>query len=319
MRIKLALVSPCYNEEEVLEDSVVQLTKLFDELIAKDKITPDSFVLFVNDGSKDQTWSLIEQLHRTNPFVKGMNLGNNVGHQNAIMAGMMQAKAWSDAVITIDADLQDDLNAIEQMIDAYSQGYDVVYGVKVSRTADPLLKRLSAVSFYKLQERMAVKSVYNHADFRFMSARALEQLSLYKEKNLYLRGIIPLLGFPSTTVDDVISERSAGTSKYTLSKMLGLAIDGITSFSTKPLSIILSAGIIFLFICLLIGLYVLYSLVTGSAEHGWASLILSIWFVGGVVILSIGVVGLYVGRIYTEVKQRPLYSVEKVLYNETTT
>lgn len=313
--IKLAIVSPCYNEEEVLEQSAARLASLFDDLIAKEKISADSFVLFVNDGSKDSTWSIIKQLHQTNPYVKGMNLARNVGHQNAIMAGMMTAKDWSDAVITIDADLQDDLNAIEGMIDAYTAGYDVVCGVKVSRRADPLLKRLSATAFYKLQRKMDVEAIYNHADFRFLSRRVLEQLSQYKERNLYLRGIIPLIGFPSTTVDDVISERTAGTSKYTLRKMLGLALDGITSFSVKPIYGILYLGVAFVFISILIGCYVLYSLISGTAEHGWASLMLSVWFVGGVVLLSIGAVGLYIGKIYKEVKRRPLYNVEEVLYD----
>ena len=249
--IKLAIVSPCYNEEEVLEESTTRLTALFDDLVAKKKISADSFVLFVNDGSKDRTWSIIKQLHRTNPYIKGMNLARNVGHQYAIMAGMMTAKDWSDAVITIDADLQDDLNAIEEMIDAYTQGYDVVYGVKVSRQADPMLKRLSATAFYKLQHRMGVETIYNHADFRFLSRRVLEQLSHYQERNVYLRGIIPLLGFPSTTVDDVIRERTAGTSKYTVRKMFSLALDGITSFSVKPIYGIVYLGIIFVFISIL--------------------------------------------------------------------
>lgn len=314
--IKLAIVSPCYNEEEVLEQSAARLATLFEDLIAKEKISVDSFVLFVNDGSKDSTWNIIKQLHQTNPYVKGMNLARNVGHQNAIMAGMMTAKDWSDAVITIDADLQDDLNAIEGMIDAYTAGYDVVYGVKVSRQADPFLKRLSATAFYKLQRKMDVEAIYNHADFRFLSRRVLEQLSQYKERNLYLRGIIPLIGFPSTTVDDVISERTAGTSKYTLKKMLGLALDGITSFSVKPIYGIVYLGVIFVFISVLIGIYVLYSLISGTAEHGWASLMLSIWFVGGVVLLSIGAIGLYIGKIYKEVKHRPLYNVEEVLCDE---
>ena len=299
--IKLAIVSPCYNEEEVLEDSAARLTALFDELVAKEKISADSFVLFVNDGSKDRTWSIIKKLHGTNPYIKGMNLARNVGHQYAIMAGMMTAKDWSDAVITIDADLQDDLNAIEEMVDAYMQGYDVVYGVKVSRQADPVLKRLSATAFYKLQHRMGVETIYNHADFRFLSRRVLEKLSHYQERNVYLRGIIPLLGFPSTTVDDVIRERTAGTSKYTVRKMFSLALDGITSFSVKPIYGIVYLGGIFVFISILIGIYVLYALISGTAEHGWASLMLSIWFVGGVVLLSIGAVGLYIGKIYKEV------------------
>ena len=314
--IKLAIVSPCYNEEEVLEQSAGSLTALFDGLVAKGKISADSFVLFVNDGSKDRTWSIIKRLNKTNSYIKGLNLARNVGHQNAIMAGMMAAKNWSDAVITIDADLQDDLNAIEEMIDAYTAGYDVVYGVKVSRQADPLLKRLSATAFYKLQRRMGVEAVYNHADFRFLSKRVLEQLACYQERNIYLRGIIPLIGFPSTTVDDVIKERTAGVSKYTLGKMLGLALDGITSFSVKPIFGIMYLGGIFVFISILIGFYVLYSLISGTAEHGWASLMLSVWFVGGVVLLSVGAVGLYIGKIYKEVKHRPLYNVEEVLYDD---
>ena len=233
--IKLAIVSPCYNEEAVLLQSTTRLTTLIEELIDKKKIAHSSFILYVNDGSKDNTWAVISQLHQTNKYVKGISLGQNSGHQNAIMAGMMTAKDFSDAIVTLDCDLQDDLTAIEEMIDAYAEGYDVVYGVKKSRQADPLLKRLTAVAFYKLQKQMGVKTIYNHADFRFISRRALEQLSLYQERNLYLRGIIPLLGFPSTTVDDVISERTAGVSKYTLKKMLGLALDGITSFSVKPI------------------------------------------------------------------------------------
>lgn len=315
-KCKIGYCTPCYNEEEVLEDSAARLTALFDELVAKEKISADSFVLFVNDGSKDRTWSIIKKLHGTNPYIKGMNLARNVGHQYAIMAGMMTAKDWSDAVITIDADLQDDLNAIEEMVDAYMQGYDVVYGVKVSRQADPVLKRLSATAFYKLQHRMGVETIYNHADFRFLSRRVLEKLSHYQERNVYLRGIIPLLGFPSTTVDDVIRERTAGTSKYTVRKMFSLALDGITSFSVKPIYGIVYLGGIFVFISILIGIYVLYALVSGTAEHGWASLMLSIWFVGGVVLLSIGAVGLYIGKIYKEVKRRPLYNVEEVLYDD---
>ena len=198
--IKLAIVSPCYNEEEVLEDSAARLTALFDELVAKEKISADSFVLFVNDGSKDRTWSIIKKLHGTNPYIKGMNLARNVGHQYAIMAGMMTAKDWSDAVITIDADLQDDLNAIEEMIDAYTQGYDVVYGVKVSRQADPVLKRLSATAFYKLQHRMGVETIYNHADFRLMSKRSLKALVSFPERNLFLRGMVCMLGYPTASV-----------------------------------------------------------------------------------------------------------------------
>ena len=311
--LKLAIVSPCYNEEEVLDTSVKRLNDLFADLKGKEKISQDSFVLFVNDGSKDKTWEIISRLHEQDDHIKGLDLSHNVGHQNAIMAGMMQAKDLSDAVITIDADLQDDLQCIEQMVDAYNEGYDIVYGVKVSRKGDPAIKRMTAVAFYKLQEKMGVESVFNHADFRFLSRRVLEALSTYSERNLYLRGLIPLIGYNATTVDDTISERSAGKSKYTLSKMLNLALDGITSFSVKPIYFIMYAGVVFLFISLLIGCYVLYSLITGSAVHGWASLMLSIWLVGGIMMLSIGAVGIYIGKIYTEVKHRPLYHIKEFL------
>lgn len=311
--IKLAIVSPCYNEEEVLETSVKRLTELYNQLIDGKKISSDSFFLFVNDGSRDHTWDIINRLHRENPFVHGLNLARNVGHQSAIMAGMMTAKEQADAVITIDADLQDDLAAIPQMIDDYDKGYDIVYGVKVSRQADPLLKRFSAVTFYKLQSKMGVESIYNHADFRFMSRRALEILSQYKEKNLYLRGLIPTIGLSSTTVDDIISERTAGASKYTLNKMLNLALDGITSFSVKPIYGIIYLGVFFIFVCFAIAIYVIHALVAGTAVPGWASLILSIWLVGGLVLISIGVVGVYIGRIYKEVKGRPLYNIKETL------
>lgn len=312
--IRLAIVSPCYNEEEVLESSVERLTQLYQQLIKDNKISEDSFFLFVNDGSKDKTWDIICRLHKTNKFVHGVNLARNVGHQSAIMAGMMTAKERADAVITIDADLQDDLNAIPKMIDDYSQGgYEIVYGVKVSRTADPLLKRISAQAFYKMQSKMGVESIYNHADFRFMSRRALEMLSQYKEKNLYLRGIIPTIGLDTTTVDDVISERTAGASKYTLSKMLNLALDGITSFSVKPIYGIIYLGLLFILICFAIGIYVVHALVAGTAVPGWASVILSIWLIGGLILISIGIVGVYIGKIYKEVKNRPLYNIKEIL------
>ena len=311
--IRLATVSPCYNEEEVLEHSVERLTALFDQMVAEGKISADSFMLFVNDGSRDRTWTLIEQLHRENKYVKGMDLARNVGHQRAILAGMMKAKEMADAVVTIDADLQDDLAAIPKMVDHFKAGYDVVYGVKVSREADPVMKRMSAQAFYKLQRKMGVESVFNHADFRLMSRRALEMLSEYKERNIYLRGMIPMIGLPSTTVDDVISEREAGASKYTLKKMLNLAMEGITSFSVKPMYYILGLGILFLLTSVGIGIYVLRALILGTAVNGWSSLILSIWFTGGVVLISIGMLGIYIGRIYEEVKRRPLYHVKEFL------
>ena len=311
--IKLATVSPCYNEEEVLERSVERLTQLFNHMIAEGKISNDSMMVFVNDGSKDRTWEIIEQQHAENRFVKGINLSRNVGHQNAIMAGMMTARKWADAVVTIDADLQDDLGALEKMVDECNTGYDIVYGVKVSRKADPLMKRLSAEAFYKMQKSMGVESVFNHADFRLMSRRALDMLAGYHERNLYLRGLVPMVGLKSTTVDDVISEREAGQSKYTLKKMLNLAMDGITSFSVKPIYIILYMGILFMVVTLMIALYVVRALILGTAVSGWASLILSIWFVGGFILIALGIVGLYIGKIYTEVKGRPLYNIQEVL------
>ena len=266
--IKLATVSPCYNEEEVLRQSVERLTALFEKMIADQLISTDSMMVFVNDGSRDRTWQIITELHAENRFVRGINLARNVGHQNAIMAGMMTAKEWADAVITIDADLQDDITCIPQMVKDCSDGFDIVYGVKVSRKADPLMKRLTAQAFYELQASMGVESVFNHADFRLMSRRALQMLSGYDERNLYLRGLIPMIGLPSTTVDDVISERQAGTSKYTLNKMLNLALDGITSFSVKPLYNIIYLGIVFLVISFGIAIYVLHALITGTAVPG---------------------------------------------------
>lgn len=311
--IKLATVSPCYNEEEVLHHSVERLTALFERMIAEGLISGDSMMVFVNDGSRDRTWQLICELHQENKFVKGINLARNVGHQNAIMAGMMTAKDWADAVITLDADLQDDIECIPQMVKHFEEGNDIVYGVKVSRGADPMMKRISAQAFYKLQSSMGVESIYNHADFRLMSKRSLEMLATYKEHNLYLRGLIPQIGLQTTTVDDVISEREAGVSKYTLSKMLNLALDGITSFSVKPLYNIIYLGILFLIISFCIGIYVLHALIIGTAVPGWSSLILSIWFVGGFILICIGVTGVYIGKIYSEVKHRPLYHIQEIV------
>ena len=311
--VRLATVSPCYNEEDVLRHSVERLTALFERMIGEGLITPDSMMVFVNDGSRDRTWQLISELHQENKYVRGINLARNVGHQNAIMAGMMTAREWADAVVTIDADLQDDIECIPQMVGNFMQGNDVVYGVKVSRQADPLMKRLSAQAFYKLQSTMGVESVYNHADFRLMSRRALDMLSTYQEHNLYLRGLIPQIGLQSTTVDDAISERYAGRSKYTLKKMLGLALNGITAFSVKPLYAIFYLGWFFLLIALGIGIYVIHALVVGTAVPGWASLILSIWLVGGFVLIAIGMAGVYIGKIYTEVKRRPLYHIADIL------
>lgn len=311
--IRLATVSPCYNEEEVLRHSVERLTALFERMISDGLITSDSMMVFVNDGSRDRTWQIIRELHAENKFVKGINMSRNVGHQNAIMAGMMTAREWADAVVTIDADLQDDIECIPQMVRHFEAGKDIVYGVKVSRKADPFMKKFTAQAFYKLQSSMGVESVYNHADFRLMSRRALDMLATYPEHNLYLRGLIPQIGLQHTTVDDVISERFAGQSKYTLGKMLRLAINGITAFSVKPLFLIFNLGVLFLIIAFCIGIYVVRALIIGTAVPGWSSLILSIWLVGGFVLISLGIVGTYLGQIYTEVKHRPLYHVAEIL------
>ena len=311
--IRLATVSPCYNEEEVLRHSVERLTALFERMMSEGLISKDSMMVFVNDGSRDRTWEIIKDLHKENQYVRGINLAHNAGHQNAILAGMMTAREWADAVVTLDADLQDDIECIPQMVRHFEEGNDIVYGVKVSREADPFMKKFTAQAFYRLQNQMGVESVYNHADFRLMSRRALDMLSEYKEHNLYLRGLIPQIGLPHTTVNDVISERYAGFSKYTFGKMMGLALNGITAFSVKPLYAIFDIGLLFLIIAFIIGLYVAYSLIVGTAVQGWASLILSIWLVGGFVLTSLGVIGTYIGKIYTEVKQRPLYHIQEIL------
>ena len=297
-----------------MEQSADHLTALFEELIQQEKISDDSVIVFVNDGSRDRTWEIITRLHSRNPRIRGINLAHNVGHQNAIMAGMMTAKDWADAVITLDADLQDDYRTcIPQMVDDFLSGNDIVYGVKVSRKADPLLKRMSAQAFYRLQEKMGVNSIFNHADFRLMSRQALEMLAGYKERNLYLRGLIPLIGLRSATVDDHISEREAGRSKYTLRKMLNLALDGITSFSVKPIYYVIYLGFLFLLISLGIGVYVIHAFISHTEVAGWASLILSIWLVGAMLMISIGTVGLYIAKIYGEVKHRPLYNISQIL------
>jgi len=314
--IRLAIVSPCYNEHEVLHQSAERLSALLKDLIARKKIAANSYILYVNDGSKDDTWGIIAGLHQNNPLVNGLNLAHNVGHQNALMAGMMTVKDRCDGVVTIDCDLQDDLAAIEKMVDLYEAGNDVVYGVKVSREADSFMKKFTAQTFYKLQASMGVKAVYNHSDFRFLSRRVVEALAQYPERNLYLRGIIPTIGFQTATVDDVISNRIAGESKYTLAKMLRLASDGITSFSAQPMTIVLILGVVMLAVALGMGVYVLVSLLMGHYVAGWSSLMLSMWFIGAVITIGVGICGAYIGKIYTEIKHRPLYIIADQLIHE---
>ena len=311
--LRVATVSRCINEEEVLSNSVEWLTALFERMISEGLISKDSMMVFVNDGSRDRTWEMIRELHAQNKFVRGINLSRNVGHQNAIMAGMMTAREWADAVVTLDADLQDDIECIPQMVKDFEAGNDIVYGVKVSREADSYMKKMTAQSFYKFQESMGIESIYNHADFRLMSRRALDMLSTYKAHNLYLRGLIPLIGLKHSKVDDVIGERYAGKSKYTLSKMVRLALNGITAFSVKPLYAIYNIGLLFLLVAFLIACYVVYSLLFGYVEPGWASLMFSIWIVGGFILISMGIVGTYIAQVYTEVKRRPLYHIQEIL------
>ena len=312
----LALVVPCYNEEAVMKISSEALRGVLQDLIEKQKIAADSFVLFVDDGSKDKTWELIEEEHRLHSNVKGLKLAGNVGHQFALTAGLITAKDHSDVTVSIDADLQDDVNVIEEMIDKFHAGNDIVYGVRNDRSSDSFFKRFTAQGFYKMMAVMGVKTVYNHADFRLMSKRALEQFAKYRESNLFLRGMMPLIGYQTDCVYYERKERVAGESKYPLKKMLALAFNGISSFSVKPISLITALGVIIICMCFLAAVYALWSYFTGHVTAGWTSLILSIWFLGGVQLVSIGLIGQYIGKIYIEVKQRPRYNIETFLNEE---
>lgn len=314
---RLAIVVPCYNEEEVLKIASQALRGVLADLTAKNKIDSSSFILFVNDGSKDRTWELIEEEHRLYPAqVCGVKLAGNVGHQFALTAGLLTAMERSDVTVSIDADLQDDVNVIEEMIDKFHAGNDIVYGVRRERKTDTFFKRTTAQAFYKLMALMGVKTVYNHADFRLMSRRAVEQFSQYKETNLFLRGMMPLIGYQTDSVYYDRKERVAGESKYPLKKMLALAFNGISSFSVKPISMILGLGIVIIICSLFAAVYALISYFTGHVVPGWTSLILSIWFLGGLQLMAVGMVGQYIGKIYMEVKQRPRYNIETILESE---
>ena len=305
------LVIPCYNEEEVLPETAKRLLEIHQKLVNTNKITPQSKICMVNDGSKDKTWSIISKLHNEN-----INLSRNRGHQNALLAGLMTAKEYADAVISLDADLQDDINVIEKFVDCFNNGYDIVYGVRSSRKTDTFFKRFTAEGFYKVMKVLGVDVVFNHADYRLMSKRALEGLSEFKEVNLFLRGIVPQIGYPSTIVEYERHERFAGESKYPLKKMLSFAFDGITSFSVKPMKIIINIGIAVFFVSIIMLLYALISKILGFAVSGWTSLIGSIWMIGGIQLLSLGIVGEYVGKIYSESKQRPRYIIQELLNEE---
>ena len=306
-------VVPCYNEEEVLPETVRRLNEKIQELIKKDLASEESRVLFVDDGSKDRTWELIEKYSIESKYIGGVKLSRNRGHQNALLAGLMTAKGKCDCVISLDADLQDDIGVLDQFVKKYQEGCEVVYGVRSSRETDTAFKRGTAQGYYKFMAMLGVDIVYNHADYRLMGSRALDALAGYREVNLFLRGIVPLIGFRSDYVYYERSERFAGESKYPLKKMLKFAVDGITSFSVKPLKIISNLGII---ICLLSVIFFIYSLIsffTGSSVAGWASIMCSIWFLGGLQMLCIGIVGTYVGKIYSESKHRTRFIIDKTI------
>lgn len=310
---KLIMVIPCYNEQEVLPETAKRMAEKYDSLMERQLIARDSRILFVDDGSKDKTWPMIEELVEANAIFSGLKLSRNRGHQNAVLAGLMTAKEEADCVISMDADLQDDINAIDDMLAAHEQGADVVYGVRSSRMTDTAFKRNTALAFYRLMKKLGVEVVYNHADFRLMSRRVLEHLADYKEVNLFLRGMVPLVGFPSATVEYKRAERFAGESKYPLKKMISFALDGITSLSIKPLRLIFSLGFVIFLISLLMLIYILISWIAGRAVPGWTSILASIWMLGGIQLLSLGVVGEYIAKIYNEAKARPRFIIEKYI------
>ncbi|MBE5854047.1 MAG: glycosyltransferase family 2 protein [Lachnospiraceae bacterium] len=310
---RLAIVVPCYNEKEVIKISSEALRQVLADLVAKGKIAEDSYVLFVDDGSKDNTWELIRAEYEKYPQIKGLKLAGNVGHQFALTAGLLTAKDYSDVTVSIDADLQDDTAVIEEMIDKFHEGCEIVYGVRNDRSSDSFFKRTTAQGFYKVMAAMGVKTVYNHADFRLMSKKALVEFAKYKESNLFLRGLVPLIGFQTGQVFYERKERVAGESKYPLKKMLALAFNGISSFSVKPIDFIATIGGVITFLSIIAAIYAFISYFTGNVTEGWTSLILSIWFLGGVQLLSVGLIGKYIGKIYLEVKQRPRYHIETFL------
>lgn len=309
----LYVVIPCYNEEEVLRETAKQLQSKMGELTKRGKITTSSRVMFVNDGSKDKTWSIIQELHQKNKLFSGVNLSRNRGHQNALLAGLMTAKEKADVVISMDADLQDDINVMDKMLDQYQDGAEIVYGVRSSREKDSWFKRTTAEGFYKFMKLMGVDVVFNHADYRLASARVLDELEKYQEVNLFLRGIFPLIGFKSDVVYYERGERLAGESKYPLTKMLSFAWDGISSFSVKPLRIIAVLGFI---ITAISGVVLLYSLIVnllGNTVQGWTFIVCSIWLMGGMQTLFLGIIGEYIGKIYSETKARPRYCIAEIL------
>lgn len=310
--MKLVIVVPCYNEEAVLSETTSRLSSVIAHLQSEGAIT-EGQILYVNDGSQDATWSLIERLSKANALVSGISLAHNVGHQHALWAGLEWAAEHGDATVSIDADLQDDVEAIAEMVRLYNKGIDVVFGVRKERSTDTWFKRTTAQMFYHLMQSMGSNVVYNHADFRLMSHRSLQALMAFPERNLFLRGMVASLGFNTATVYYDRAERFAGESKYPLRKMIGFALDGITSFSVRPLQYITLLGLICMFISFAAIVYGIVMYFQGKAIAGWTSEMVSIWFIGGAILLACGIIGEYVGKIYTEVKRRPRYFISKTV------
>lgn len=308
---KLFVVLPCYNEEEVLGETSKRLLELYGKMISEGTVSPESKIVFVDDGSRDRTWEIISGLCEQNNIYRGVKLAHNAGHQNALLGGLMTVKDECDCAVSIDADLQDDINVIPEMVKKFDNGYDVVYGVRSERKTDSFFKRTTAQGFYKFMAMMGVDVVYNHADYRLMSRRALNDLESFKEVNLFLRGLVPLIGYKSDSVYYERAERFAGESKYPLKKMLSFAFDGITSFSVKPIKVLWSMGLIVCVAAVIAAIYTLVSKFFGYTSDGWASLMCSIWFLGGVQLVSIGIIGEYIGKIYKESKARPRYIIEE--------
>ncbi|MCW3763741.1 glycosyltransferase family 2 protein [Weissella confusa] len=312
----LTIVVPCYNEQEVLPETVKELGGVLEKLVQNEKISPKSKILFVNDGSKDKTWELISKYTKEYEYVTGIKFSRNYGHQNALLAGMAVAVKYSDMIITIDADLQDDIYAIPKMVEKYNKGYDVVYGVRNSRETDTFFKRRTALAFYGLMGKLGVNLIPDSADYRLLSKRATESLLAFKERNLFLRGMVPLVGYDSTKVYYARKERFAGKSKYPLSKMLHFALDGITSFSIAPIHLILYLGMLTVIFSVIMMIYTLVEKINGHIVSGWASLMISIWFLGGVQLISISIIGEYIGKIFSEVKHRPRFNIEEETYTQ---
>ena len=313
---RLFCVIPCYNEQEVLPTTSSLLRDKLHNLIEQNKISSDSRIVFVNDGSRDATWEIIQALHDEDEIFQGINLSKNMGHQNALLAGLMTAKDLCDAAISLDADLQDDINAIDEMIDKFNEGCDVVYGVRSARKTDTFFKRTTAEGFYKLMDKLGAKTVYNHADYRLMSRRALLGLAEFGEVNLFLRGIVPMIGYKSDVVYYERAERFAGESKYPLKKMISFAIEGITSLSTKPIKMITGLGFFIFLVSIAVLIYSLVRYFTGNTIQGWTTTVISVWAIGGLMMISLGVIGEYIGKIYLEAKNRPRFIIESYLGDE---